>query len=59
VTEYPIVFYEDYWHNVDTFGHDTLVLSQFNSIGFIGTWETYVNIAKASEVDTIQKWNKQ
>ena len=22
-------------------------------------WETYVNIAKASEVDNVQKWNKQ
>ena len=33
---------------------------QFNSIqGALLAWETYVNIAKASEVDNIQKWNKQ
>jgi hypothetical protein len=30
-----------------------------NSIqGALLAWETYVNIAKASEVDNIQKWNK-
>ena len=34
-------------------------LSQFNSIqGALLAWETYVYIAKASEVDK-QKWNKQ
>ena len=39
----------------------SLTLSiQFNVIqGALLAWETYVNIAKASEVENIQKWNKQ
>ena len=46
---------------------DRVVLSalegcQFNSIKFkraLLAWETYVYIAKASEIDNKQKWNKQ
>ena len=31
-----------------------------NSIqGALSAWETHVNVDKASEVDNIQKWNKQ
>jgi hypothetical protein len=39
---------------MDSFSHDLRSLSsqlQFSILGALLTWETYVNIAKASEID--------
>ena len=37
----------------------SLSLNSISISGALLTWETYVNIAKASEIDIKQKWNKQ
>ena len=36
-----------------------LSVSLISIQGALLAWETYVNIAKTSEVDNIQKWKKQ